>query len=180
MTEIMTRVRTISWQGAPAYKEVDVYCPGCKHLHNFIVEKLNPDFKWSENKELPVWGWDGNEVSPTFNPSMLAYSTIHLCEDEDQVNECDKEFEECGHIGHGYAWRFPDGSYKRFKVYEEKPDDAVVVVTGPNGPHVRDPAWGNCHSFLREGVWDFLTDCSHELAGRKVPMVPIPDYWINY
>ena len=31
-----------------------------------------------------------------------------------------------------------------------------------------------CHSFLREGVWQYLGDCSHEMAGQHVPMIP-PD-----
>jgi hypothetical protein len=34
-----------------------------------------------------------------------------------------------------------------------------------------------CHSFLRNGEWEFLGDCTHELAGKKVPMVPLPE-WI--
>lgn len=33
-----------------------------------------------------------------------------------------------------------------------------------------------CHSFLRSGVWQFLGDCSHALAGQQVPMVPLPDW----
>lgn len=31
-----------------------------------------------------------------------------------------------------------------------------------------------CHSFLREGVWEFLGDCTHEMANQHVPMIP-PD-----
>ena len=30
-----------------------------------------------------------------------------------------------------------------------------------------------CHSFIRDGVWEFLSDCTHKLAGQKVPMRPI-------
>ena len=33
-----------------------------------------------------------------------------------------------------------------------------------------------CHSFLTDGVWNFLTDCTHDLAGQSVPMVPITEY----
>lgn len=36
-----------------------------------------------------------------------------------------------------------------------------------------------CHSYLRDGVWDFLSDCTHELAGQKVPMVPVPDWLVR-
>lgn len=31
-----------------------------------------------------------------------------------------------------------------------------------------------CHSYLENGRWRFLSDCSHELAGQTVDMVP-PD-----
>lgn len=36
-----------------------------------------------------------------------------------------------------------------------------------------------CHSFLRDGVWDFLGDSTHALAGQKVPMVPVPDWLVR-
>ena len=31
-----------------------------------------------------------------------------------------------------------------------------------------------CHSFLRDGVWQFLGDCTHAMANQNVPMIP-PD-----
>lgn len=34
-----------------------------------------------------------------------------------------------------------------------------------------------CHSFIRAGKWEFLTDSTHDLAGQTVPMVPLPDYY---
>jgi hypothetical protein len=36
-----------------------------------------------------------------------------------------------------------------------------------------------CHSFLVAGVFDFLSDCTHSLAGKKVPMEPLPDWVIK-
>lgn len=27
-----------------------------------------------------------------------------------------------------------------------------------------------CHSFIRDGQWQFLSDCTHELAGQTVPI----------
>lgn len=35
-----------------------------------------------------------------------------------------------------------------------------------------------CHSFLTDGVWQFLGDCSHAMAGQSVPMVPVPDWMV--
>lgn len=32
-----------------------------------------------------------------------------------------------------------------------------------------------CHSFIRDGQWQFLGDCTHDLAGKTVPMVEVND-----
>ena len=34
-----------------------------------------------------------------------------------------------------------------------------------------------CHSFVRAGQWEFLTDSTHARAGQTVPCVPFPDAW---
>lgn len=39
------------------------------------------------------------------------------------------------------------------------------------------PGDKRCHLFLREGVLDFLADCTHALAGTKVPL-PEPPKWL--
>lgn len=31
-----------------------------------------------------------------------------------------------------------------------------------------------CHSFLTDGIWHFLGDCTHDKAGQDVPMVDLP------
>lgn len=36
-----------------------------------------------------------------------------------------------------------------------------------------------CHSFIRDGRWEFLADCTHPLAGCTAPMVPVPDWLIR-
>ena len=33
-----------------------------------------------------------------------------------------------------------------------------------------------CHSFVRAGQWEFLTDSTHDLAGQTVSMVDQPDW----
>jgi hypothetical protein len=33
-----------------------------------------------------------------------------------------------------------------------------------------------CHSFLRNGVFEFLGDSTHSLAGQHVPMPDLPDW----
>lgn len=36
-----------------------------------------------------------------------------------------------------------------------------------------------CHSFLRAGVFEFLGDCTHALAGQSVPIPDLPDWFIE-
>jgi len=36
-----------------------------------------------------------------------------------------------------------------------------------------------CHSFVREGRWQFLGDCTHGLAGKTYPMVPLPAWLVD-
>ena len=36
-----------------------------------------------------------------------------------------------------------------------------------------------CHTFIRGGMIQFLGDCTHELRGQTVPMVPVPDWLIQ-
>lgn len=36
-----------------------------------------------------------------------------------------------------------------------------------------------CHSFVKEGMIQYLSDCEHELAGQTVPMVSVPD-WLRH
>lgn len=47
-------------------------------------------------------------------------------------------------------------------------------------PNHRVEAGGEirCHSFVVAGVWQFLGDCTHALAGQHVPMVDLPD-WLD-
>lgn len=28
----------------------------------------------------------------------------------------------------------------------------------------------HCHSFIRDGYWEYLSDCTHAMAGQTVPM----------
>lgn len=36
------------------------------------------------------------------------------------------------------------------------------------------PEGGVCHSFVKEGQIEFLSDCTHHLAGRTLPLVGYP------
>ena len=36
-----------------------------------------------------------------------------------------------------------------------------------------------CHSFVKQGQWQFLGDCTHVLAGQTVPLPPLPEWLIK-
>jgi uncharacterized protein DUF6527 len=36
-----------------------------------------------------------------------------------------------------------------------------------------------CHSFIKGGRWEFLSDCTHSLAGKTVEMVDLPDWLVS-
>lgn len=41
-------------------------------------------------------------------------------------------------------------------------------------PYVDGKGIGVCHSFLKDGVFQFLSDCTHSLAGQNVPLPDLP------
>jgi len=103
----------------------------------------------------PTWDWDGNQETPTFSPSLLCHRSVHLCPDE-HLAPCPGI--DCGHVGHRRLY------------------DGTLAVAGP---HTANPAWGDCHSFLRAGRWEFLGDSAHHLAGQTVPMVQLPAWLVD-
>jgi hypothetical protein len=46
------------------------------------------------------------------------------------------------------------------------------ILTGKGTPKI-------CHSFLREGEFEFLSDCTHSLAGKKTMMPDLPEWFIK-
>lgn len=53
----------------------------------------------------------------------------------------------------------------------DSPTISPSILTGKNTPSRR------CHSFLTQGIFEFLSDCTHDLAGLKVPMLDLPDWF---
>lgn len=52
-------------------------------------------------------------------------------------------------------------------------DPSLLVYSGGRQGDER------CHSFIRSGHWEFLSDSTHKLAGQTVPMVPVPDWLVK-
>lgn len=38
---------------------------------------------------------------------------------------------------------------------------------------------GICHSFIHVGVFEYLNDCTHSLAGQKIAMPDLPEWFIK-
>lgn len=128
------------------------WCPGCDQMHPFRTA-----IEGEDHGDRPVWDFDGNMEAPTFNPSLLVYGTVHLCEEDIHYEVC-PDVDACKQKGHYLS-----------------PEGAAHVLPCPEG----SPGKGNCHSFLVAGVWQFLFDSAHALAGKNVPMVPLPNYLVG-
>lgn len=52
-----------------------------------------------------------------------------------------------------------------------------IRINPPDHPHYqRDVASSVCHYFLRDGVIEYLSDCTHALRGQKVPLPELPPH----
>lgn len=57
-----------------------------------------------------------------------------------------------------------------------KPGDSCWCTY--NAEHADDPAGfvcERCHTFIKNGEIEFLPDCSHALAGKTLPIPPLPE-----
>lgn len=88
------------------------------------------------------------------------------------------------HFGHGPIIRRPAGQIGPLWSWNgdvERPTftPSLVVRVGPmpTVPVGRPDAGKTivCHSFIREGRIQFLSDCTHALAGQTVDLPPIKD-----
>lgn len=166
MTTVLARV--VEFGGSRPGKQVWVWCPGCDHMHPFTIE-APPGPDGDQLNSGVTWQWDGDLEAPTFSPSLLCHTSVHLCEHTYTV--CPAELDGvCDRTSHLIGYRLPDGTAGAKKTWEPMPDGAIEAAVHES-PHT-DPTWGSCHSFLTGGVWQFLDDCGHALRGQH-PMVPL-------
>jgi hypothetical protein len=69
------------------------------------------------------------------------------------------------------AWTF-DGN-------EEAPTVSPSILTHHEQSDTDPRPTYVCHSFLNAGVFQFLGDCTHALAGQFVPMPDLPDWFVE-
>lgn len=103
------------------------WCPGCECLHGVWVER--------PNSRGAKWGFNGNEESPTFTPSILVQW------DEYVPSAADPEVRK----------KIEQGEITQTKVHRV------------------------CHSFVTNSMIQFLSDCTHGLAGQTVPLPNYPE-----
>ena len=82
--------------------------------------------------------------------------------------------------GEGVRWEF-DGNLDSptispsIKVFGNQWPPEYPEYVKHRHPSVKPGDDTVCHSFVRDGQWQFLGDSTHVLAGQTVPCVPIPD-----
>jgi Family of unknown function (DUF6527) len=81
------------------------------------------------------------------------------------------------------AWEF---SVSVDDLVTVSPSIAVTGTQWPEGAHfhkgshnVEPGGKTTCHSFIRNGKWQFLSDCIHALANQTVEMVDLPDWLVK-
>lgn len=82
-------------------------------------------------------------------------------------------------VGQQWSWDWPDDDdTDRVTI---SPSLLVTYAFG-NGKPRNDPEFAEiekrCHSFIRDGRWEFLSDSTHALAGQTVDMVPLPEWFV--
>ena len=82
----------------------------------------------------------------------------------------------CEEDGRGGLHALPVNTDKKSPSWDwdgnlEAPTLSPSILTGAGSSKI-------CHSFLRNGVFEFLSDCTHALAGQSVPMPDLPD-WVT-
>lgn len=53
-----------------------------------------------------------------------------------------------------------------------------ILTHGYKDPKTGDMIKPRCHSFLKAGVFEFLSDSEHSLSGQKVPIPDLPE-WVE-
>lgn len=69
----------------------------------------------------------------------------------------------------GPWWRMPHGWDYESASRDENGD----LKLASDGVHTLGAFEARCHSFVRSGMIEFLSDCTHEFAGKTVPMVDV-------
>lgn len=152
------------------WRALEVWCPGCRMAHRMNLTPTEDEQipKRSDGTDEHFWTWNGDLEAPTVTPSILCFSSIHKCSGEHFPIVCPNP-EECDQTAHLVL---------RAGEMTDRGETVAPRTLCHNSPHTLDQPFGNCHSYLVAGSWEFLPDSAHVLAGQRSPMVPLPAEWI--
>ena len=164
-------LRTMTYNDEWVYRTVYVWCQACDSIHPFRVEVNKESPTYATRRDLPVWSWNGSLTSPTFEPSLLCYGTVDTCDPDYEHFELCEFGDDCESPYHAIVWEV-DGKLVPSTLADLAPEE--LQKRAHRLPCQRP--MGNCHTFLRDGVWQYLDDCAHDMRGFH-PLVPLPDWW---
>lgn len=105
-------------------------------------------------------------IGPEHNRTVVCNAHLVWCPGCDSLHRFRSHIDGGTNTGPLWDW---DGN-------AERPTFTPSLLVRWNGKENGQSVSRTCHSFLREGVWQFLPDCTHDLASRQVAMVPLPDW----
>lgn len=86
------------------------------------------------------------------------------------------ELVECPACGYGHLFRTVPGNHGEpvwsFNGDRDSPTFSPSMLVNSRA-HVTDPNTILCHSFVRNGKFEFLSDCSHAMAGQTVEIAEV-------
>lgn len=82
-------------------------------------------------------------------------------------------------LAHRPRAALPDGTHGDGPIWEWNGATDATFTISPSLLVTTNKHGFRCHSFIRDGHWQFLSDCTHQLAGQTVPMVPVPDWLLR-
>lgn len=68
------------------------------------------------------------------------------------------------------GWKHKGPIWEFNNDFESSTFSPSLLLRTPYGPEQKLKI---CHSFIKNGNWEFLSDCTHDLAGQIVPMEDI-------
>jgi len=78
---------------------------------------------------------------------------------------------------HAPRFRCPDhGGPTAGPVWDGDPYSDPFTMSPSLLVHAAGNVSPRCHSFVRNGMWQFLDDCTHEMRGQQVPLMDLPDW----
>jgi hypothetical protein len=110
-----------------------------------------------------------SESERPFNPGDVVYESTDGRGEQSMVFHCPG-------CGYDHSFRVDQGTHAARSVWGWN-KDRVRPTFSPsllvNGAYPEQ----RCHSFVRDGKIEFLSDCWHELRGKTVALLPVSEWY---